>query len=52
MREEKILSMWDTMDWLEDDILREFRDWLVGGATFQWKYYRSKLDGSLILERW
>lgn len=49
--ERKEINAFESMDIGEEDILREYRDWLLGGERFEWRYYRSKLDSTLILER-
>jgi hypothetical protein len=49
--EEKIISPFEALDMGHEDILKEHRDWLLGGENNEWRYTRSKLDGALILER-
>lgn len=49
--EQRIISPYETMDWGHQDIIEMCRDWLLGGMHSEWRYSRSKLDGSLILER-
>lgn len=49
--ETKIIPPFEEMDMGHEDIMTEFRDWLLGGEHHEWRYSRSKADGSLILER-
>lgn len=49
--EQKVIPPFEEMDMGHEDIMTEFRDWLLGGENCEWRYHRSKVDGSLILER-
>lgn len=51
--EQKIIDSFESIDvgHKNEEILLYYRDWLLGGEQMEWRYYRSKLDGALILER-
>ena len=49
--EQKVINPFESIDMGREEILKEFRDWLLGGEKSEWRYYYSKFDASLILER-
>ena len=49
--ERKVIHTYDiVMDSMEMT-LSEYRDWILGGANYEWRYHKDEKTGDLILER-